>query len=130
MVSGYTTGRVHVRTTGVSGLNNLTVLTLTNSGPTQFSMRVDQTDDSSVSGVRTELTSVTLVPSGQATKSISPTQPFLEFIGTSGNGTLRAQISSQLQWDIMAFDSKTDTVYPRVITRPQLINGLDNETSY
>jgi len=117
IVSGYTTGRLRGDVIMVSGYQpNRSQITLENTGRTSFTVQLREAPDY-VSGPFSNLGSaVALVPSGQKTVFHTHAQPYLEFRGTSGSGTLRAQIASQVKWQIMAFD-KSDTNYPSVLSK-------------
>ena len=124
MVSGYTTVRLSTTPALVntSGLDNTILVLLENVGNTSFAVKINQTVDPSVSGLRTTVVNpVSLVPGGRSTVTFYPSAQFLEFATTSGGGKLRAQLTSRQAWSEMAF-SKTDPFYPAILW--QVDNGL------
>ena len=127
MVSGYTTSRLGVLSGRqeplVSGMPDNTVHALfENASSTSFTLQMRQTDDRSVSGTRINVgDALTIVPGGRTTATLTPWQTYLETQCTGGSGNLRAQLTSQIKWEQLAFD-KTDSFYP-----PQLWNVGPNE---
>jgi len=101
-----------------SGDADQSAITLHNTGLTSFTVQMKQTREESPpgndstgvpTGSRVNLgAAVALVPGGAKTLLVSPWMQFLEFYGTAGSGTLRAQIASRVRWQEMAFD-KTET---------------------
>lgn len=128
MVSGYTTSRLSV-TSGrneslVSGMPDNTVHAVfeNTSTTTSFTLQMRQADDRSASGTRTNVGSaLTIVPGGRTTATLTPWQQYLEAQCTDGSGNLRAQLTSQVKWEQLAFD-KSDPFYP-----PQLWNVGPNQ---
>lgn len=120
IVSGYTTGRLRggvVAAASASGYTpNSTTVLLENTGKTSFTVQMQETSDYTSGPFLSIGPAVALVPSGQQTLFITPVNPYLEFRGTSGNGFLKAQLTSQIKWSEMAFD-KSDPRYPRQLTQ-------------
>lgn len=123
IISGYVTIRLRrddapVPISSISGPPDLALFTFENQSQNTIGIQVRQTDDRSVSGVRTNVISgVTLVPGGQMTVSGSPIQTYMEILGTAGPGNLRMQLESQRRWNELGF-GKADPYYP-----PQLFQG-------
>ena len=129
MVSGYATVRL---CSGINqfintqGLDNTTLVLIENTGhstyDTNFTLQIKSTADPSSSGARTNVGGAyQVVPGGRKTVTFTPSQEFLEFYCTAGGGNVRAQISSRISWEEMAF-SKTDPFYPPQLW--QVVNGL------
>jgi hypothetical protein len=134
LVPGFTTARL------VASLQNGGTLTvpsladnnvyclLENTGGTTCTLQFQQTQND-VSGPRSNIGApVALVPLGRAPLTITPTQPYLEITATAGGQTtLRAQLTSQIQWCELGF-SKSDPLYPQWIVQPNAIaaGGLVN----
>jgi hypothetical protein len=117
IVAGFVTGRLRGDLLSVSGYApQTTVVLLENTGRTQFTVQMRESPDY-VSGPFSNIgPAVALVPSGQKTVVITPIRDFLEFKGTSGDGFLKAQLTSQVKWQQMAFD-KSDPNYPARLTK-------------
>lgn len=117
IVSGYVTGRLRTEAVSVSGYGlNTAMVVLENVGTTSFTVQMRETPHY-VSGPFSNIgPAVALVPSGQKTLTITPIRDILEFRGVTGSGELRAQLSSQLRWEHMAFD-KTETNYPSSLAK-------------
>lgn len=132
VISGYVAARLQAQDwfqpTVSGGANNMLV-TYKNVGNTFFAVRLQETSDRSVSGVRTVLpgTEVVMCPGGQATFLSTNKARYLEVFCTgTTTGSLRMQIDSQRQWNVMAFDKIDDnklvpgspygtTLYPKVL---------------
>jgi hypothetical protein len=81
--------------------------------------QVNQTLDDGPSGVRSSITSqYGVVPGGMKVVDFYVNAPFIEIACVSGGGNIRAQLTSRLKWEEMAFD-KTDPY-----GAPQLWNQL------
>lgn len=117
MVSGYATARLRWQGSPVSGYGNrvehTTQVLVENTGLNPFTVQLQETDDRSVSGARTNLGAATaLVASGRHQFSVTPSQAYLEAWCTAdGPGELKLQLASQLRWDILGF-SDDDPFYP------------------
>ena len=116
LVSGYTTARL--RGDSISGYDSLTQAVFENTGVESVDLQLVETDDY-VSGPRANIGSpITLVAQGQATLSFTPAAHYLEFSCPDGNSTLRAQLSSMIEWRIMSFD-KSEDIYPPTLAKHQ-----------
>lgn len=116
VVSGYVTARLYASETippTVSGAQTQSYVTFENVGGTTFSVRLRETDDRSITGMRYNLGSEAyVVPGGYQTQTITGRLPFLEVYCTgTTTGQLRLQLESQRQWRELGFD-RTDSYYP------------------
>jgi hypothetical protein len=123
VVSGYVTARLYAEDAllrpAVSQPDTC-LFTIENTGANATTVEIRETDDRTVSGVRTLVVSgVSLVPGGQVTVTGTPNSYFMELActGTEGVSAIRMQIESQREWRSLGFD-KTDPFYP-----PQLWQG-------
>jgi hypothetical protein len=120
VVSGYVTARLHaedvVNPPSPSGpLGNLALI-FENVGGTAFSVKVNATNDRSVSGARVLVCDAgTVVPGGMVMKTGATAASYIEIYGEGLSnyfeGDLRLQIESIRQWREMGFD-RTDPFYP------------------
>lgn len=95
-----------------------------NTGTSNFTLQMRQTDDRSVSGTRTDIgAALNIVPGGRRTVTFSPWQSYLETYCTAGGGQVKAQLSSKIKWEQMAFD-KLDTFYPPQIWQVDSEEGI------
>lgn len=127
VVGGYVTTRLQVMGEPViasSGfVDSTTAVVLENTGIQTVSVRLQGCNDYT-SGPREWVgAEKTVVPSGRVTYSVTPRHTYLEIKGISGTSAMKAQLSSRLKWQEMAFD-KTDPYYP-----PQLFNAKNPLTS-
>lgn len=84
---------------------------------TNIFFKVNQALDDGPSGTRTPLTpEYGIVPGGRQTVEFWVNQPFIEIKCTGGGGNIRAQLSSRIKWEEMAYD-KVDPFFA-----PQLWN--------
>ena len=117
VTSGYVTARIIAQDPVFVASGPPNQITLQNTGLTPFSMKLLQTDDSSSTGTRTDLsTTVALVAQGEAVINVTPSKPILEVYGTSGTGNLRMSVVSKTRYSEMAFD-RTDTFFPQIVTQ-------------
>lgn len=117
VISGFVTARLYAEDAMLRPAvtpAEMCLFTLENVGPNPTVIEITETDDRTVSGVRTLVVSGTpLVPGGQTTVTGSPNSYFMEVrcTGTNGDSQLRMQIESQREWRSLGFD-KTDPFYP------------------
>ena len=118
MVSGYATGRLRAQFGPVSGTEDSSCLILLeNVGPTTFTVQLKEAAAvTSVSGRSNLGEAYALAVNGRRTVRLTPSQPIVEAWCTAGSGQLKAQIQSQLRWDILAFD-RDEASYPTQVWR-------------
>jgi hypothetical protein len=114
MVSGYVTARLLVRGAPMPPVvpleEHATQFILENTGTSSFSLQMLQALDRSPSSGRTVLGPVvSLVPGGgHRTINANPSGYYIEFkataVGAGNAAFLKAQVTSKLKWDILAFD--------------------------
>lgn len=122
VVSGYVAARLQAQDwvqPTISGIPTAMAVTYENVGNTWFSVRLQSTDDRSISGVRTPIagsagTPTMLCPGGMAIETGATKQRYLEVFCTgTTTGQLRMQIESFRQWTKLGFDKVDDaTFYP------------------
>jgi hypothetical protein len=119
MVQGFTTGRLFGKVYQVSGYNpQTTTALLENVGPNAFTVQLVGTNDY-ISGPRFNIGgAIPLVVHGQKFSTFIPYWNYLEFKSVLGTSNLRAQITSEIEWQEMAF-SKTETIYPSTLAKHQ-----------
>lgn len=121
VVSGYTTARLRADddfAPVISGEDTRINVVIQNVGNTYVEVKLQQTNDRSVSGVRIDVVSgLQLQPGGR--RHFSTTAPFQKYLelycyGQSGAvGQIRMQINSLRQWEECGFDKVADqTLYP------------------
>jgi len=122
VVGGYITARLQVQGDLVhsatsDGLNesgynaNSTMVVVENTGQNKVTMQLLGTNDYT-SGPRENLGgTLTVVPYGKKSVTVTPRHTYLEVFTPAGTSSLRMQLSSRLRWDELAFD-KTDAYYP------------------
>ena len=125
VVSGYVTARLQQQDwfpPAISGSPTSIMALFENVGNTQFSVVLNETNDRTISGVRTPLqgftgTAASLVPGGQQTLLLNGYRNYLEVFCTgTTSGQLRLQLTSQRKWTEMGFD-RTDPFYPPSLWR-------------
>lgn len=130
VVAGYTTARLqaHLQFSGTgSGTYNGTLSSLPdnsvlglfeNTGATDVSLQLIQTGDYT-SGPRLQIGApFSVAAGGRKTVNFTPQMQFVEIWGSSGGPTtIRAQLSSQVEWSILGF-AKGDTTYPKTLWEP------------
>jgi hypothetical protein len=124
VVSGYVTSRLRADDSYapvISGGDTSMMVTFENLSNTAVGVKLQQTNDRSISGTRIDVISgVNLVAGGRTTVwSAGAQQSYLELYCYSGGpSNIRMQIESQRQWQEIGFDKQTDsTFYPPQLWR-------------
>lgn len=119
VISGYVTSRLRADDSiapAISGDNTFITVTFQNVGNVAVGLKLQQTNDNSISGTRIDVISgISLVPGGfRVATSTSPYQAFLElYCYDGGPSSVRMQIDSTRQWQEQGFDKIGDaTFYP------------------
>jgi hypothetical protein len=121
VISGYATSRLRANddfAPVISGENTRINVVMENMGNTYVEVKLRQTNDRSVSGVRIDVISgLQLQPGGRRfVTSTSPFQRYLELFcygPSAGVGQVRMQIESLREWNECGFDKVSDaTIYP------------------
>lgn len=115
VLGGYVTSRLRVQGEPINAesgwADNLTAVVMQNTGASFVSLRLQGCNDYT-SGPREWVgAQQTIAPQGRVSYSVNPRHTFLEIKGISGTSFVKAQLSSRLKWEEMAFD-KTDPFYP------------------
>lgn len=121
VVSGYVTSRLRANDDippVISGEDTRINVVIENVGNTYVEVKLQQTNDRSISGTRIDVISgLQLRPGGR--RHVSSTAPFQQYLelycygGSGAVGQVRMQINSLRQWDECGFDKVADaTFYP------------------
>jgi hypothetical protein len=130
IVAGYATVRLqaHLQFSGTGAgtytgtlpalVDNSVLGVFENTGATTVAVQLIQTGDYT-SGPRLQIgDAFSLVAGGRHSLSFTPQMQFVELWGSSGGpSTIRAQLSSQVEWSVLGF-SRTDTTYPTQLYQP------------
>lgn len=131
MVSGYACARLSREDPiffAGSGDADEAQVYLQNTGSASFTVQLKQTRDHTAPGTDSTGTptgtrfnvgaATAIVPGGNTTLQVAPWMEYLEMWCTSGSGDqgfLRAQITSRVRWQKMAFDKSETVVAPQVL---------------
>lgn len=119
VVSGYVTSRLQADDSlapVISGGDTTVMVTFENVGGVAVGVKLQQTNDRSISGARVDVVSgIDLVIGGR--KTITTTAPFQRYLElycySGGPSNIRMQIESMRQWAELGFDKVADqTFYP------------------
>ena len=92
---------------------------------TTIYLRINQATDDGPSGVRTSITSeYGVVPGGHLRVAFWVNQPLLEIKCTGGQGNIRAQITSLLKWEEMAYDKSDKFFAPQLWNQKFITAGV------
>ncbi len=84
---------------------------------------IQQTTDDGPSGTRSPITGQRgIVPTGRDFCEFTVNAPFIEIKCVGGAGNIRAQLTSKLQWEEMAYD-KNDTFFAPQLYNKKFISG-------
>jgi hypothetical protein len=79
-------------------------------------LQLQETDDESFSGVRTNLgAAIAVVAGGTARVSFRPQRTYFEVKGIAGNGPVGIEIQTKIDWDNVGFSHRVDPTYPALL---------------
>lgn len=115
VIAGLVTARLRPVTAIISGTtiagsnvpDSSTLATIKNQSNVTLTLQFQETNDYVNGPFNASGVSVTIAPRGQATTLLYPKSNYLELKGLTGTGAVSVQLSSQIQFDAIAFD-KTD----------------------
>lgn len=118
--NGTATTTARLRATAItSGAANRTenavLVTAHNYSGTILTFRLEETSSEVYTASRTQLGSTFILqPGGETSQTIYPSLPYLELKGIAGNGDVRIQLDSRIEWQRLAF-AKDDYTYPTAL---------------
>jgi hypothetical protein len=93
---------------------DLVSMTAFNDTANDIGFAIDETDDITSSGTRTQIATYTIKPNGQIVTTFNSSKYFLEVRGTLNKGQVTLLFNSNNAWATESFD-REDTSYPSIL---------------